>query len=562
MAVASRNRNGDVVGIRLVLGYLCVFLAFFGGITLLPLLSIAIFQDEWRCFLAFVIPGGASLAIGMILGPILMKGRAKGKLEKFQDSVLLVAIWLLCVLIGSMPFFLADKVDFFGGNEGALSMNFSEAFFESMSGYSACGFTVLHGFLPDGTVAYSSFFDAQIGYCPHVFLFYRAVTQFFGGVGLVLVVASAVSDRFGMQLFNTEGHNDRLLPNLAKTAKATFGIYTGIILLGTLSMWLFGMNWFEALCHSIAGMATGGFSTRTTGFYNYTNPTPIFGTINSVGIEITIDIIMLLGATSFLLIYYALTAKWKKAFRDCELRLTGFLLVVSILAGFYFVSTQFIPDYGVKTIDWKMALRYSSFQMISCLTTTGFSNAASIVQLGQGVIFLSIILMFVGGGMGSTAGAIKQFRVVIALKSLWWSIRYKFSPSRLTYPHNIVRAGAYVEVTDEMHRDNTLYMVLYFVVIAAVSFVMCFLRLSPASTFSATESVYLVASSLSGTGNTIVDFLSIRQTFMAVGGDGIWNYYVVLWVMSLCMILGRLEILPIYYALRRINRLLLRRQVS
>ena len=561
MARRIKRNDDSVIGIRMIFGYLFVFLAFIGGITLLPLVSLAIFRDEWQCFPAFVIPGGTALLLGSILGPILMKGRKKGKLEKFQDSVLLVSIWLLAVFVGAMPFFLADKVDFFSANNGNLSMNFSESFFESMSGYSACGFTVMHGFLPNGNVAYSSFFDSELSYCPHVFLFYRAVTQFFGGVGLVLVVASAVSDRFGMQLFNTEGHNDRLLPNLAKTAKATFGIYTLIIALGTISMWLFGMNWFEALCHSIAGMATGGFSTRVNGFYNYTNPTPIFGVINHVGIEITIDIIMILGATSFLLIYYALTAKWKKAFRDCELRLMGLLLGVTILAGFYLIMTQFE---AVDTVgmNWKTALRYSSFQMISCLTTTGFGNAPSIVSLGRGAIFLSIILMLVGGGMGSTAGAIKQYRVVVAAKSLWWSIRYKFSPSRLTYPHYVVRAGKAVEVTDEMYKDTTLYIVLYLIVIGTVSFVMIFLRPYPGIAFTGSESLYLVASSLSGTGNTIVDFLGIRHAYIAVGGAGIWNYYVILWIMSLCMILGRLEILPIYYAMRRINRLILRRQIN
>lgn len=551
IATASQQ----TAGMRLIFGYICVFIGFVGGITLLPLAMLAIFPDEWRCFLAFLIPGGAALLFGVILGPILMRGRVKGKLAKFQDSVLLVMIWLVSILIGALPFFLADKVDFFGGNNGALSMNFSESFFESMSGFSACGFTVLHG-VSNGAVVPSQFFDADLAFSPHIFLFYRALTQFFGGVGLVLVVASAVSDRFGMQLFNTEGHNDRLLPNLAKTAKATFGIYTLIIALGTLFMWLFGMDWFEALCHSIAGMATGGFSTRINGFYNYTNPNPIFGTVNHVGIEITIDIIMILGATSFLLIYSALTMKWKRVFRDCEIRLTAIVLGIGILAAFYFVMTQ-----AASPQNWTTGLRYASFQLISCLTTTGFGNAPSIVFLGESVIFLSIIMMVIGGGMGSTAGAIKQFRIVVAFKSLWWSIVHKFSPSRLTYPHNVVRAGKDVEVTEEMYRDNSLYIILYVFVVVVVSFAMLFLKKAPGSNFTTTESVYLVTSSLSGTGNTIIDFLGIRVLFEEAGGAGIWNYYVVLWVMSACMILGRLEIFPIYFTVRRLSRLALRRQI-
>ena len=528
----------------------------------MPLVMIAAFPDEWVCFPAFAIPGGLSLIVGGIVAYIFTKGKQKGKLGKFQDSVLLVLIWLVTVLIGAMPFFLADKVDFFGANNGALSMNYSESVFESMSGYCAVGYTVMHGFDSRGSPVYSSFIDTNIGYCPHIFLFYRAITQFFGGVGLVLVVASAVSDRFGMQLFVTEGHNDRLLPNLAKTAKATFGIYTAIIILGTLSMWLFGMDWFEALCHSISGMATGGFSTRVSGFYQYTNPNPILGSVMPIGIEVTMIVIMILGATSFLLIFNALTMRWKNFFRDCEIRFMGGVILIFTLLSTFFIMLEY--NEGAQAgLPFSTALRYGAFQIISCLTTTGFGNAPSILVLGQGTIFLSILMMLIGGGMGSTAGAIKQFRVVVALKSLWWSIRYKFSPSRMYYPRNVIRAGKTVEITEEMYKENTQYIVLYIFVLLVPSIGMLFLPKSGDGTFfSSTESFYLVASSLSGTGNTIVDFLGIRQSMNAMGADGMmWSYYVVLWLMSLCMILGRLEILPIYYAARRLNRLILRREV-
>ncbi len=552
------NENQTSRGMRLIFGYLCVFLAFVGGITLLPLLIIPFFPGEWICFPAFLIPGGSALILGTVLGFLLTKGRQKGKLAKFQDSVLLVFIWLTTVLVGALPFFLADKVAFFGGNDGALSMSFSESVFESVSGYCAVGFTVLHGFTGAGEPVFSSFLDASQGYCSHVFLLYRAITQFFGGVGLVLVVASAVSDRFGMQLFATEGHNDRLLPNLAKTAKATFGIYMIIIALGTISMWLFGMDWFESLCHSIAGMATGGFSTRISGFYQYSNPNPILGFVSPVGIEITIMIVMILGATSFLLIWNALTMKWKNVIKDAELRFMGFVILLFTILGLFLVMYQFD---GGKGQDFATSLRYSVFQMISCVTTTGFGNAPSVIILGQGVVALSIILMIIGGGVGSTAGAIKQLRVVIALKYLWWSILHKFSPSRFRYPHYFMRAGKPVEVTDDLYKENVNYIILYLVVLMVPTIILVFLpKGGDGSYFNATESLYLVSSSLSGTGNTIVDFLGLRISVFNNGGNAMWSYYLVLWIMSVCMFLGRLEILPVYYALRRISTLVLKRQ--
>ncbi|MBQ2070333.1 MAG: hypothetical protein II467_05315, partial [Bacilli bacterium] len=150
------NKNLNTAGIRLILGYVCVFIAFAGGMVLLPLVILLFFRDEWACFPAFVIPGGSALLFGAIMGAVLMKGQQKGKLGKFQDSVLLVLIWLVTILIGAFPFFLADKVDFFSANNNAISMSFSESFFESASGFTATGFTLLHGFLGDGTPAYSS----------------------------------------------------------------------------------------------------------------------------------------------------------------------------------------------------------------------------------------------------------------------------------------------------------------------------------------------------------------------------------------------------------------------
>ena len=169
--------------------------------------------------------------------------------------------------------------------------------------------------------------------------------------------------------------------------------------------------------------------------------------------------------------------------------------------------------------------------------------------------------MIIGGGVGSTAGAIKQLRVVIALKYLWWSILHKFSPSRFRYPHFFMRAGKPVEVTDDLYKENVNYIILYLVVLMVPTIILVFLpKGGDGSYFNATESLYLVSSSLSGTGNTIVDFLGLRISVFNNGGNAMWSYYLVLWIMSVCMFLGRLEILPVYYALRRISTLVLKRQ--
>ena len=554
------SNQEPTTGIRLVLGYLFVFVAFVGGINLFPLIMIAFYPSEWTCFPAFLISGGSSLLIGALFAFLLLRKKAKGKLAKFQDSVLLVLIWIAAIVIAAMPYFLADKLDFFGANNGALSMNFSESFFEAMSGYCTVGYTVLHGFDSSGMPTASNFIDSSVSFCPHVFLFYRALTQFFGGVGLILVVASAVSDRFGMQLFTTEGHNDRLLPNLAKTAKATFGIYVAIIAVGAISMWLFGMDPFEALCHSISGMATGGFSTRLTSLYGYTNPNPVFGVVNNVGIEISNMVVMILGATSFLVLFNAVTLKWKNIVKDCEFRLMTIITTLSIIFGTVLVIYQY-SDGVQEGLNFSTALRYASFQVVCCLTTTGFGNAPSVVALGEGMVLLSILLMTIGGGMGSTAGGMKQFRIALGLKSLWWSIIHKFTPGRLRYPRNMYRAGKTFEVTEDIYRENSLYIILYAMVMIVPALIIIALpRGVNGLHYTATESIYLVSSALSSAGNTVVDILGVRQGLHAAGAS-LWSYNLMLWILSVCMLLGRLEILPIYYAIRRMNRIILRRRV-
>ena len=519
-------------GYRLIFGYISLFIAFIGGITLLPLLMIAFFPTEWMCYKAFLIPGLGCLVIGILMYLVLTKGVAKSQLGKHQDSVLLVSIWLSAVLIGALPFYLSQ---YFYPEIESIKMSFSESFFESVSGYSAAGLTVFRNLL-DGKEAYGLNL-----FCPHVYLFYRALTQFFGGVGLVLIVASAVSDRYGMKLFYTEGHNDRLLPNLAKTAKVTFSIYCLIIALGTFGLWIFGMDWFEALCHSMSGMATGGFSTRSSGFYYFESASYSGNGIfeyNPIGAEITTCIIMLLGATSFLLIYNLLRGKWKNFLNDCEIKFASFFLLFTILCGslMCFYQYDYVSSSFASQIDYPTSLRYASFQLISCLTTTGFGNVPNIAYLGQGVIYLSIICMLIGGGMGSTAGGIKQYRVIGVMKELWWSIKYKLTPKRQMYPHNIIRAGKTDEVTVELYNDSSLYLILYISVTFVLTLFMAFLP-----NVNIEECLYEVVSSLSGTGNTILDFFAYKAN------NPLYCYNILLWILSSAMFLGRLEIMPVYY---------------
>ena len=170
-------------GYRLIFGYLGIFLILIGIITMLPLILLTFYPGESNCWLSFFIPGMSSIGLGFLLFLLIYK-RERTQLEKFQDSALLVMIWLSAILIGSVPFMLRGYTtpDF-----AKYRMNFSDAVFESTSGYTSTGLTVFN-------------FDMSYpGY--HIYTFYRSILLLFGGIGLVLIVTSAISDKYGLKLY-------------------------------------------------------------------------------------------------------------------------------------------------------------------------------------------------------------------------------------------------------------------------------------------------------------------------------------------------------------------------
>jgi trk system potassium uptake protein TrkH len=525
-------------GFRLIFGYLGIFLIFEGLVTLCPLITLIFYPEESKVWLDFAIPAFGAIIIGAILFFTLIARRPKGRFGRNEDALLLVLLWISAIVLGSLPFYLTKfSVLNYGDTSLDLGMSYSECFFESMSGYSATGLTVLPNKVFLDLVDSSSSYSA-----PHIFLFHRAFMQFIGGVGLVLIVAGALSDRYNLKLYFAEGHNDKLMPNLGKSAKVIFGIYFGYIVIGSISFYLAGMTPFDAICHSIAAIATGGFSTRGSGIVYFQTASSGNGIlpVNAIAIEIIAIVLMLLGATNFVLHTFLLRGKWKQFFKDIEIRLAFWLIllftVITTLSTLYLYS-----DGNVVTgLDFWTSLRYSVFNIVSSLTTTGFSNFSSVAALGQVAVFSGILMMAVGGGMGSTSGAIKQYRFAIILKDFQYSIRYRFSSSHQVNPNPVYRLGELREedssTSDEAHNYTLLY--LLFFLIGAVS-----LMFLPG--ISVSQGAYDYMSALSGTGLDIINFYAYKLSEPAF-------YPALLWILSAGMFIGRLEILPAYYALKRL----------
>ena len=310
---------------KVVLGYTGILTMIIGGMLLLPLLVLFAYPDELRYALNFIIPAAIALLIGYMLS-LLIKGEQNQKLTLRQDTVIVVSVWLMATIFSALPFMLSKQ------------LNFTQSYFEAVSGWTTTGLSVV-----------------DVTATPKVYLLHRSIMQFFGGVGLVLVMLSALSGTFGMRLYNAEGHSDKLLPNLAKSARIIMSIYAGYVVAGVILYVLFGMSWFDAINHSIGALSTGGFSTQTDSI----------GAYKSLPIELITIILMLLGTTNFAAHLLLIKGKFRDFFRIGEIRFMFVFLGLSIPIA-AFVSLNGI--YGSVS----EGLRISAFKFVSDIKKTCF----------------------------------------------------------------------------------------------------------------------------------------------------------------------------------------------
>lgn len=488
-------------GYRLIFGYLGLFIAFVGVAILLPLFGIIGFPEEageWYCF---VIPGASAIVLGIALFMLIAR-RTKAQLGKHQDSILLVLIWLSAIFISAVPFLI----------KGNLS--FTDAIFETTSCYATVGLSVF----------------TAADYKLHLFVLYRSVLCFLGGIGLVLIITSAISDRYGLKLYLAEGHNDKLMPNLARSARVILSIYTGFMILGVILYVITGMSFYEAIVHSVSAVATAGFSTSTGGIAAFaTHP-------NYWAIQLVSIVLMLLGATNFLLALFLITGKFKKVFKDSEIKFFGICCLVFIPI---FIFAALLG--GTKDLPLGEKFSGSIFTFISSITTTGFANVSDLKFLGEGVLLLVVITNIIGGGMGSTSGGVKQYRFVIALKSFYWSTREATSSPNKIYPHYVYRCGEEKEITASDIANAFGFIIIYIAVLLLGGL---FVTVFNGTNYG--ESLFEFSNALACTGLST----GLCQT-ATIGAK---------WTLIVGMFAGRLEILVIHFALFRFVRDIFRKE--
>lgn len=409
----------------------------------------------------------------------------KNRVGKREAYIIVSLAWIVISLFGTLPYLFSGTMH-----------SFTDAFFETMSGFTTTGSSVLN----------------DIEAVSKGILFWRSITHWIGGMGII-VLTLAIMPLLGVggtQLFAAEvpgPTTDKLHPTITGTAKRLWLIYVVLTFVETGFLMLGKMSLFDALCHAFATMATGGFSTKNASAAAF-----------SPYIQYVLIFFMFLAGVNFTLHYFFSHAKWKKVFKNEELRFYSFVLLASTLL----ISSFIILNYDFNI---EHAFRASLFQVVSIVTTTGFVSENYLLWPNF-AWFVLFLLMFTGGCAGSTGGGIKMMRHLLLFKTAIMQLR------RLVHP----RAYITTRYNGKSVKDEILFSIMAFVLFYAISFGI--------GTFS------MAAIGL--------DFqTAIGATISSLGniGPGIGNVgpmdnfsqipTIGKWILSFLMMLGRLELFTV-----------------
>ncbi|MEM9222016.1 MAG: TrkH family potassium uptake protein [Pseudomonadota bacterium] len=395
-------------------------------------------------------------------------------------------LWVICVIVAAVPFWLSP-----------LPMTRAAAFFEAMSGLTTTGATVL----------------SELDAMPRSFLLWRAMLQWLGGIGIIAVglFLFPFLRIGGMQVFRTESsdRSDKAMPRVVSVTRALCAIYVFATIACALTYASLGMSFFDAVCHAMTTVATGGFSTHDRSFGFFEDPRILWAAV----------FFMLVGALPFVLYVELLLRGRLTLWRDWQVR--AFILGIIVIV----LSLALWLEY-TRNIDFHSAVTQATFNVVSVITTTGYASDDYAVwgPFAFGVFF---ILTFIGGCSGSTTGGIKVYRFIIAFQAL----RRAFT--RLVYPNAVqpLRFGDKV-IEQDVLDSVVIYFVAFFLIFAAT----------------------ILALSLAG--QDFVTALTGAQTALTNVGPGLGetigpagNFAPLgefeLWLLSFVMLLGRLEIMTV-----------------
>lgn len=486
------SRKKKLINIKVITYVIGSLLLVTGSLMLLCVLA-SIWYEESDIL---IISGSAGITI--FSGAFMMYINRKSRNEeiKKRDGYLIVVFgWVAMTLFGTLPYIL----------NGAIP-NYSDAFFESMSGFTTTGASILN----------------DIEALPKGILLWRSTTQWIGGMGIIVLTIAILPllGIGGMELFVNEAPGptkDKIHPRIKETAKRLWIIYLGLTVLEIILLDISGMTFFDALNHGLTTMSTGGFSTKNTSVVEF-NPL----------IQYIILVFMFIAGTNFTLLYFGMKGKLSKLWKNDEFRwylmaVIGLVILITPIVYFYTDSSSI-----------EKSFRDVLFQVIGTMSTTGYASAF-FTHWGTLVTFLFFMLLFTGASAGSTSGGIKLVRIVLLFKNAW--VEFK----RRLHPNAIIPVYLNKDpVPDKITYNLLTFIFLFFLVFIVGSIAM--IAILDGVTVNGVE--FTIMESLSATATALgnvgpgIGKLGPDSNFSAIPSSGKW-------LMSFMMLCGRLELFTV-----------------
>jgi trk system potassium uptake protein TrkH len=470
-----------MIDLRPVLFVIGVLLSILAGAMLVPaLVDLAVGQSDWQVFVA-------SAAVTVFVGVSLILSTRTGwaSFNIRQAFVMTTGAWVMIALFGALPLAFSE-----------LDLSFTDAVFESMSGITTTGSTVIVG----------------LDQAPPGILVWRSMLQWLGGIGIV-VMAIAILPILrvgGMQLFRVEAFDaDKVLPRAAQVAAAITGIYISLTVAAAIAYWALGMSGFDAVAHAMTSIATGGFSTHDASFSYWDSP----------GIHWTTSVVMILGSVPFVLYLRAVRGNPLALMSDSQVR-----WMLAILAGAAALTAGFLIDNGI--LPAADAARHGTFNVISIMTGTGYAST-DFGQWGGFAVVLMFILMFIGGCAGSTTCGIKIFRFQVVYAEARVQIRRLMQPNGVFIPYYNNRP-----IPDQVAQAVMGFFFVYTLSFAVLALALGLLGLDFITAVSG------AATAISNVGPGLGPVIGPAGTFTSLPDQAKW-------LLSFGMLLGRLELFTV-----------------
>ncbi|MBZ0200938.1 MAG: TrkH family potassium uptake protein [Ignavibacteriaceae bacterium] len=419
-------------------------------------------------------------------GWYLTRHRSSKEVTKREGYIIVTFGWIFISLFGALPFIIHGSIP-----------SFSDAFFETMSGFTTTGATIL----------------TNIEAMPYGLLFWRALTQWLGGMGII-VLSIAILPLLGiggMQLFIAEvpgPTKDKIHPRVSETAKRLWGIYFILTVAETILLFIGGMTFFDAITHSLTTMATGGFSTKNASVGFYSSPF----------IQYVITFFMFLAGVNFTIHYYALHRRFDFFKHNNEFRFYSMFIIVAAIV----VMIVHLPH---DLFSFEESFRQSLFHVVSLVTTTGFvtSDYENWAYFSRMIFF---ILLFIGGCAGSTGGGIKIIRHYLLLKNSLLELK------RVVHPRAVIPVRVNGKaVSFEIISNVQAFFIFYILIFVFGSLIMSFMGLDFKTSLGATATCLGNIGPGIGTVGPVANFAHLPEAGK--------------WFLSFLMLLGRLELFTV-----------------